>query len=75
LFSASDPCKQKDGVPRFMSIERERERGLKKLLWSKNGESFPVREAKKTPKAVGRRRGGPMPVASLENRAPKFFSI
>lgn len=27
LFSASDPCKQKDGVPRFMSIERETGRG------------------------------------------------
>ena len=57
LFSASDPCKQKDGVPRFMSIEREREGRLKKLLWSKNGESFDVREGKKAPKAVGRRRG------------------
>ena len=72
LFSASDPCKQKDGVPRFMSIEREREGRLKKLLWSKNGESFDVREGKKAPKAVGRRRGGPMPVASWETVHPRF---
>ena len=75
LFSASDPCKQKDGVPRFMSIERERER--ERDDWRS---SCGVRMAKASMCERGRRHprpweeegGGPMPVASWETVHPRF---